>query len=67
MPRTCRTCNGKGYYSVIGEEPCSKCAGSGRNTRSNCWAQYCTKCNGKGRVPYARNLRCRDCGGTGKY
>lgn len=64
-PRACPQCNGKGSYLAMGEEPCPNCAGTGRDTRSDLWAEPCLKCNGKGRVTYCRNFPCTSCHGTG--
>ncbi len=62
----CAPCGGSGKIDVIGEETCGGCAGSGRDTKSNCWNQPCRRCNGRGKVTYARKEICRTCGGSGR-
>ena len=73
MPRAakisrCPTChgNGKGELSM-GTEPCDKCGGTGRNTKSKAWEEPCLKCHGKGTSPYCRQkaLPCGQCHGSG--
>lgn len=63
--RTCPSCNGKGSHLAMGEEPCPHCAGTGRDTKSDCWAEPCRFCNGKRRQPYCRNVPCKNCRGSG--
>jgi DnaJ-class molecular chaperone len=66
MPeRKCYTCGGRGSVDTIGEEPCQYCAGSGRDTKSDCWSEPCRYCNGKGRVVYNRRATCNACHGRG--
>ncbi len=62
----CPICDGTGRSTFMGEETCGKCAGSGRDVKSNLWNQPCRKCNGRGRVPTGGYQKCRHCGGTGK-
>ena len=63
---TCTRCGGAGSYQAMGVEPCGSCAGTGRDTRSDCWAEPCRFCNGRGRVPYCRSKICDACRGRGK-
>ena len=70
MSRTtrCRACDGRGYPLEMGEETCSHCLGTGRDTRSDLWAEPCRHCpNSCGRVTYCRrSLRpCHHCNGRG--
>ncbi len=55
----------RGTWQEMGEETCSWCAGSGRDTSSNLWHAKCKnpRCiNGK--VTYCRTKKCPTCGGT---
>lgn len=64
----CPTCNGTGSELVMGEETCGHCAGTGRDTKSDLWAEPCNRCNGTGRVSYCRRdhrYPCRTCHGSG--
>lgn len=69
MPRhrRCGACDGTGHPLVMGEETCSSCAGSGRDTKSDLWSEPCLTCNGKGKVTYCRRGHgsCHSCNGTG--
>ena len=47
--RICNGCSGRGRYQVMGEEPCYKCNGIGRDTNSEFWAMPCIACNGSGK------------------
>ena len=64
-PNQCVICNGTGKILCMGEETCNPCVGTGRDTKSNCWAQPCKTCNGRGKVSYCRNFPCKSCGGRG--
>lgn len=64
----CGSCNGTGNTLCMGEEACPHCAGTGRDKRSDLWAEPCGNCNGRGRVTYCRydpRSPCRVCNGTG--
>lgn len=60
----CRNCMGKGWVDCWGEETCSSCMGSGRDTKSNSWNAPCKKCNGSGKVSVTR-CKCNPCDGKG--
>ena len=64
--KVCDRCGGNGKILVMGEEACSKCAGTGRNMRSALMSMPCLACNGKGRVPYCRYEICKYCRGSRK-
>lgn len=66
-PQKCLACSGTGYPLVMGEEKCSECMGTGRDTRSDLWAEHCKNCNGRGKVAFCRRdyRPCRECGGSG--
>lgn len=63
--KPCPYCNGKGSCLAMGEELCPRCAGTGRDTKSDCWSEPCLQCNGKGKVTYCRQMPCVSCRGTG--
>jgi len=66
MPKVrCHMCGGRGSHQITGTEPCSKCAGTGRDISSDLWAETCTKCNGSREQVYLRKDICRPCNGTG--
>ena len=66
MPKVrCTYCNGSGKVSVMGEEACNSCAGTGRDLHSDFYAMPCRYCNGRGRKSYCRLETCRTCSGSG--
>ncbi len=64
-PKMCTYCGGKGTYLGMGEEACGGCAGTGRDTKSDLWAEPCRTCNGRGKVYYCRDFTCKKCNGSG--
>lgn len=65
--KKCHDCEGTGYSSEMIKDLCGKCAGTGRDTSTEFWAENCIKCNGaKYFLRYIRtNKKCRDCHGSG--
>lgn len=61
----CHGCSGMGKYDTIGIEVCYKCVGTGRDTKSDLWAEPCMRCNGSGKMTYARKEVCKICRGSG--
>ena len=63
----CFQCDGTGHRLIMGEEPCPRCGGTGRDKRSNCWSKACGNCNGVGKVSFCRRdprpcFQCQGCG-----
>lgn len=61
----CGSCNGQGSINTMGEETCPRCAGTGRDNKSDLWSEPCLQCNGRGKVYYCRHVPCRSCRGSG--
>ena len=61
----CTACGGKGKYQEMGEEMCGPCCGTGRDMKSDIWAEPCRSCNGTGKKSYCRWVQCRQCYGSG--
>lgn len=67
-PNICGSCGGKGKYQEMGIENCGKCLGTGRDLKSDIWAEPCMYCNGSGKKTYCRWVNCKPCMGSGyKY
>jgi RecJ-like exonuclease len=65
----CHQCNGRGKMQVIGNFPCNKCAGTGREYTHGVGLDPffpCGYCRGTGKVTETRYQHCRYCNGRGK-
>lgn len=59
----CPKCRGIGKYMAMGQEPCDKCAGTGKDPKSNLWAKACIKCNSMGKIASCKYIDCDFCRG----
>lgn len=59
---SCSYCNNTGYTEEVVQEPCSNCAGTGREMREGIWpgaSPGCSSCNGRGyNTIIGRKVRC---------
>ena len=65
----CNICDGSGYNLVLGQYPCSRCAGTGRDYHPGIGLDPgtpCSWCSGSGNVTETRHEQCRHCSGTGR-
>ena len=64
----CPECRGKGYGTKMVEIVCTKCGGTGRDNKANCYARFCEKCGGNKKLtiemPAPENI-CYKCDGLG--
>jgi molecular chaperone DnaJ len=62
--KSCTACDGSGIDRSVGQKVCSKCQGTGQESKSHGFMRFsgpCRVCNGTGRV----GGHCKTCGGSG--
>lgn len=65
IPPRCTECGGTGKIQVTGTKYCDRCAGTGRNMKSNCYSAPCIAGCDRGKVVYISREYHSRCNGTG--